>query len=55
MHQVVVAVEGWEAVAPVSLDKVGTYFREAVPKVDPLDPVVSWHRHLLSNNILFSL
>ena len=28
-HQIIVRVEGWEEVSPVSIDKVGTFFRNA--------------------------
>ena len=29
IHQVVVQVEGWAALSPVSIDRVGTFFRQA--------------------------
>lgn len=32
-HQLVVRVDGWQEVTPVSVDKVGTYFRIANPVV----------------------
>ncbi|RWS05004.1 Vacuolar protein sorting-associated protein 13D-like protein [Dinothrombium tinctorium] len=32
-HKIVVYVEGWQQVFPVSVDKVGIYFREAKPEV----------------------
>lgn len=28
MHQLTVKVEGWQCVEPVTVDKVGTYFRD---------------------------
>lgn len=31
-HKIVVQIEGWQAVFPVSIDKVGKYFREANPE-----------------------
>uniref|UniRef100_A0A182Q6S0 UBA domain-containing protein n=1 Tax=Anopheles farauti TaxID=69004 RepID=A0A182Q6S0_9DIPT len=31
LHQVAVRVEGWQEVGPVSVDRVGTYFRHARP------------------------
>ena len=31
VHQLVVQLEGWEQVSPVSVDKVGAFFREAKP------------------------
>ena len=30
-HQIIVRVEGWDEVSPVSIDKVGTFFRKALP------------------------
>lgn len=40
-HQLVVRVEGWEQLAPVSVDKVGTYFREVRPQRSQIDVMVS--------------
>ena len=34
MHQIIVALDGWKKVSPVSIDKIGIYFREAMPEVD---------------------
>ena len=31
IHQVIVRVDGWQEVTPVSVDRVGTYFRKALP------------------------
>ncbi len=31
LFQIVVCVTGWEEVSPVSVDRVGTYFRRADP------------------------
>lgn len=30
-HQIIVKVHGWEPVKPVSVDRVGVYFRHALP------------------------
>jgi hypothetical protein len=32
-HQIAVRVEGWKCVGPVSIDKVGVYFRQALPEL----------------------
>lgn len=32
LHQIIVKVDGWLPVAPVSVDRVGTYFRHASPQ-----------------------
>ena len=32
MHQLAVRVDGWKEVTPVSVDKVGVYFRQAQPQ-----------------------
>ena len=29
IHQVIVQVQGWAALSPVSVDRVGTFFRQA--------------------------
>ena len=31
VHQLIVQVDGWQQVSPVSVDRVGTYFRNALP------------------------
>ena len=31
VHQLIVKVDGWQQVSPVSVDRVGTYFRHALP------------------------
>lgn len=36
-HEIVVQVEGWQPVCPVSIDKVGKYFREASPDDSKLE------------------
>ena len=41
MHQIIVALDGWKKVSPVSIDKIGIYFREAMPEVDVTTAVVS--------------
>ncbi|GFQ85231.1 vacuolar protein sorting-associated protein 13D [Trichonephila clavata] len=32
LHQIIVRAEGWHPAAPVSVDRVGTYFRHAAPQ-----------------------
>ncbi|CAL1290806.1 unnamed protein product [Larinioides sclopetarius] len=32
LHQIIVKAEGWNPAAPVSVDRVGTYFRHAAPQ-----------------------
>lgn len=34
LHQVRVRIEGWRAIQPVSVDRVGVYFRHAPPNLD---------------------
>lgn len=34
VHQLAVRVDMWKPAAPVSVDKVGVYFRQAAPNVD---------------------
>lgn len=34
LHQVRVRIEGWRAIQPVSVDRVGVYFRHAPPDLD---------------------
>jgi vacuolar protein sorting-associated protein 13D len=33
VHQIAVRVDGWKSVGPVSVDKVGVYFRQALPEL----------------------
>jgi vacuolar protein sorting-associated protein 13D len=33
IHQIGVRVDGWKSVGPVSVDKVGVYFRQALPEL----------------------
>uniref|UniRef100_A0AAR5PHD2 UBA domain-containing protein n=1 Tax=Dendroctonus ponderosae TaxID=77166 RepID=A0AAR5PHD2_DENPD len=33
MHQLAVKVDGWQCVQPVTVDKVGTYFRDTPPQI----------------------
>jgi len=33
IHQIGVRVEGWKCVGPVSVDRVGVYFRQALPEL----------------------
>ena len=40
-HQLVVKVDGWQAVSPVSMDKVGVYFRQAEPERERTSNIVS--------------
>ena len=34
VHQLVVQIEGWKQVTPVSVDKVGAFFRQIMPADD---------------------
>ena len=34
VHQLVVQIEGWKQVSPVSVDKVGAFFRQVMPADD---------------------
>lgn len=34
VHQLIVVVEGWQEMAPVSVDKVGVFFRQARPQIN---------------------
>ena len=49
MHQVLVRVEGWDQVAPVSVDKVGVYFRLAKPQTNQVSAIVSSQLLFLEN------
>ena len=40
VHQISVRVDGWKETSPVSVDKVGIYFRQARPNVDPEATIV---------------
>lgn len=33
MHQLCVEIDGYERVTPITVDKVGVYFRSAIPKL----------------------
>ena len=35
IHQLIVRIDGWMEVSPVTVDVVGTYFRSATPSVNP--------------------
>ncbi|CAH1798376.1 unnamed protein product [Owenia fusiformis] len=41
IHQVVVKVEGWQKVIPISVDKVGVFFREARPEINEASSLFS--------------
>ncbi|KAI8500255.1 Vacuolar protein sorting-associated protein 13D [Branchiostoma belcheri] len=41
VHQLVVQVEGWHQVSPVSVDRVGVYFRDAQPLRAKAETIVS--------------
>ena len=41
MHQVVVKIDGWREVSPVSVDRVGVYFRQADPEINTSSSLVS--------------
>ncbi|EDO41450.1 predicted protein [Nematostella vectensis] len=41
VHQIVVQVEGWAPVTPVSVDRVGKFFRQAQPQATDGNPVAS--------------
>ena len=36
-HQIILLVEGWQEVSPVTIDRVGTFFRKAIPATSFLD------------------
>ena len=38
VHQLIVRVHGWQEVSPVSVDRVGTYFRQAAPLISSILP-----------------
>jgi len=40
VHKLVVKVAGWKEVSPLSVDKVGVYFREARPEMDKSSAIV---------------
>lgn len=48
VHQLAVRVDMWKPAAPVSVDKVGVYFRQAAPM--PSDKVYRSLRHLNIRN-----
>ena len=41
MHQVVVKIDGWREVSPVSVDRVGVYFRQADPEINTSSSLVN--------------
>ena len=47
MHQVVVKIDGWREVSPVSVDRVGVYFRQADPEINTSSSLV--HLDLMSS------
>ena len=40
VHQLIVKVDGWKQVQPVSVDKVGVYFRHAAADIDSTSKLV---------------
>jgi len=40
VHQLIVKVDGWKQVQPVSVDKVGVYFRNAAADIDSTSKMV---------------
>jgi len=40
VHQLIVKVDGWKQVQPVSVDKVGVYFRDAATDIDNTSKLV---------------
>lgn len=42
VHKLVVKVAGWKEVSPLSVDKVGVYFREARPEIDKSSAIVGF-------------
>jgi len=40
VHQLIVKVDGWKQVQPVSVDKVGMYFRHAAADIDNTSKLV---------------
>jgi len=40
VHQLIVKVDGWKQVQPVSVDKVGVYFRHAATEIDNTSKLV---------------
>ena len=65
LHQLLVRVCGWEQVKPVSVDKVGVFFRYAAPDRNNSSSTVSIshkdknkipvHRHRLVNSLLLNM
>ena len=54
VHQLIVKVKGWQEVAPVSVDKVGVYFRQTLPDDAPPTTLVRINQILqLFSFILF--
>ena len=41
MHQVVVKIDCWREVSPISVDRVGVYFRQADPEINTSSSLVN--------------
>jgi len=48
VHQLIVKVDGWKQVQPVSVDKVGVYFRHAATDIDNTSKMVCMLSMLIS-------
>jgi len=48
VHQLIVKVDGWKQVRPVSVDKVGVYFRHAATDIDNTSKMVCMLSMLIS-------
>ncbi len=53
LHQLLVRVVGWEQVKPVSVDKVGVFFRYAAPDQNNPSNTVSFNGLLCGELIFF--
>ena len=50
VHQIVVRVSGWCEVKPVSMDRTGVYFREAMPEETQSDVSVVSHLRMFKGS-----
>lgn len=55
MHQLIVKVDGWKQVQPVSVDKVGVYFRHAAADVGSTSKMVCIRCVLWMSSFLVNL
>ncbi len=55
LHQLLVRVVGWEQVKPVSVDKVGVFFRYAAPDQNNPSNTVSFNGLLCGELFFFNL